>query len=540
MADAVRRVMAAGRALAEWGRHKDALVKFTQALTIDPSNVEIWDEVVFSRQELGDHVGMLAAADEMVGLDPRFGRGHYWRAYALGKLNRYAEALDSARQAIQLEPESSPAWRCLAYHSQLAGDLAQAREAATRACELDPGYSNAWSTAGRLARLTGDFAEAEQLLRQALSIDPMNLKAHAELIWVIDDQGRTEEAITLTRELVALEPVRKPSNLDDLATRLAEAGKVDHACELLRIGIAARPDYVDFRTTLVDVLRAADRREEALAMARDAVAALPDEADVWSSLAWTLPYGDPEQVAATGRATTLNPRSSWAWQRHSSALWASGDLAGAADAIRQAAAVEPGDSHDQAFAARRLRELGELTGALEFADRAVAVAPGKAVPHLRRAAALASLGRLDEALAAARTATELAPDDPQVWYHRAEVALQAGDVAEARLAAERTAELDNPHLAAEVAGIAAWVRGDRDASHAAYARALELKAGSCCSRLGHALTAAPPPAVAELESLVSPTADAFKDGAGCYTVGCWLRAQVLDRIAEQTEKRYPR
>jgi tetratricopeptide (TPR) repeat protein len=524
----------------ERARFAEALTRFTEALALEPADAALWSDVQFCRARLGDNAGSLEAADEMVRLRPDWSRGHYSRAFTLGRLYRYDEAAAAARDAVRLEPDYADNWRCLAQHLRLAGQPQEAQAAAERACELAPTEILAWIELGRQAREASDFATADRAQRRALELDPLNMEAHVEVVYCLTAQRRYQEAAAHARMALSLDwthwPSALPNLVRELAISLAEEDEVDEACELLRTAIAAQPANADLRIWFVDIQLDAGRKAAATATAREAVAALPDDAAAWSCLARVLirvrGTAAPEALASARRATELAPMSSWAWYLYGQCLRGNGHIEEAIAALHRCARAAPGLEQEQSRVSVHLRELGDPAGALAYAEHGVALSPFAARPHRRRAVALLALGQMVDALEATHTATELAPDDPVNWALRAEVGFHVGAADDARIAAEGAAKAavaradrQARHHAVEARGFAAWADGDLTAAHAAFTEASDLHDACCCSRLSAALTKQPRPSAAELAQLIGPLTD--EDDRLCCDTTCRLRAQVL-------------
>ena len=534
--DAVARLRSAGVALRDRGQYEQALARFTDALALDPNDAGIWNNVQLCRARLGDRVGALAAADEMVRLRPDWSRGHYCRAFSLGRLDRHSEAAAAAREAVRLEPDHADNWRCLAQHLRAAGLPDEARAAAQRACELEPTHVDSWIELGRHAHKARDFATADRSLRRALELEPANIEAHVVLVLSLSDQRLHKQAAEHARMALSLDWSHVRTAMPELMTTLAGSlvadGRVDDACDLLRTAIAARPDDDSLRNELVGILIGAKRPAEATAAAREAVAALPTHAASWCNLVRVLDKHSDEAEAAARTATELAPGSSWAWYLYGDCLRARGDLDAAAGAFRRCAQAGPGHEMEQSRVSAHLCELGDPAGALTYAEHGVALSPYAARPHRRRASALLALGRAAEALDASRTATTLDPDDLYNWAQRARIGFYLGAADDARSAAEHATaaaatneDRNAQHHAAEARGFAAWAEGDVSAAHAAFTEAASLHDTCCCATLGAALTRQPRPAADELADLVAPLS--AQDSHRCNNATCPLRATAL-------------
>jgi tetratricopeptide (TPR) repeat protein len=521
MSDELKRVVALGEALADRGRHREALVRFAEALAIDPTYGYAWSLIAYSQQQLEDWAGMLDAADHRIALDPEYSEGHRYRARALHRLLRYEEALASAREAVRCAPDDAEAWRRLAYELNVMGEPEQAREAIARACQLEPGYVEGWITYGTLTRELGDYPEAERRFRHALSLDSANLEALHQLAYLAGCRHDYDGAIAISKQILSIDASRR-STLTNLADDLARAERRAEAFDLLRTCIAAYPKDPDFRQDLVRRLVSAGQLDEAVAVARAAVADLPAEAVSWWCLAKALDSDDPDRLPAALRAADLAPRSYEMLVLLGDVYREAGDLDAAARAYVSAAGAEPGDRWVLEHVSNKLRyRLGRAAEALPYADRAVDLAPKLTHPHVERAAVLSALGRPAEALDAVRVATGLSSADKYTWLELVHLASLTGHHEEARAALERAASYGDDHVMHEGTAMVAYGAGDLDGARTAARQGIESDATCCCVRVVAALAGAPE--VDGTALLAGPTERSVDDGR-CYNATCSWRA----------------
>jgi tetratricopeptide (TPR) repeat protein len=71
----------------------------------------------------------------------------------------------------------------------------------------DPGFLSAYNTLGVIYRHRGHLPESERVLAYILEREPGNTFAMSNLVLVMNDEGRMEEAGALKRKLASLEPV---------------------------------------------------------------------------------------------------------------------------------------------------------------------------------------------------------------------------------------------------------------------------------------------------------------------------------------------
>lgn len=124
------------------------------------------------------------------------------------KLKRYADAMDSFRQALQ----------------------------------IDPALNSARSNLGQTLRLSGRLAEAEQVLRKAISADPRDPVLHNRLGTLLRERGFNSEAEHHYREALRLHP-DNADVLNNLGTVLNEQGNLTEAEQCFRLAIESDPGH---------------------------------------------------------------------------------------------------------------------------------------------------------------------------------------------------------------------------------------------------------------------------------------------------------
>jgi len=127
-----------------------------------------------------------------------------------------------------------------------------------------------------LKSFKGDYENAVQLLKKALEINPRYSEAAINLIYVLNELGRYDEAkkiqeklknITLKQREKTLDPfvIGKIANLHaELGERYVEIGLYEDAINEYKKAIKLRPTFVDLRTRLAVLLREQGEIEEAI------------------------------------------------------------------------------------------------------------------------------------------------------------------------------------------------------------------------------------------------------------------------------------
>ena len=218
--------------------------------------------------------------------------------------------------------------------SEALGDLDRARDLYERALEAEPDLAAARQGLRRVARTTGDWDTALTHLDAELA-----------------GAGELEREGLLAHRLDLLEAAGEPSELSDAASAQLEEdpGRVRARLAELDLALAEgrSADFAAHLDALADALATGDPVVPALLCARGAAAEAVGDAEVARSR-----YGDPRLAGASAAAGL---------DRFRTAL-ATGDQAGAADALADAAKGPVADS-DPALTAALARERAEIARA---------------------------------------------------------------------------------------------------------------------------------------------------------------------------------
>ena len=118
---------------------------------------------------------------------------------AAGRLNRVPGSQSRAtleyQRAIQLDPNSSEAWRGLALsYDGVEGRRTEAADAYLKAIHLQPDYYAPLRDYADFQRRMGNYQEAEKYWKQALKLAPQSIAQHSNLGGLYVDMGRWDDA----------------------------------------------------------------------------------------------------------------------------------------------------------------------------------------------------------------------------------------------------------------------------------------------------------------------------------------------------------
>jgi cytochrome c-type biogenesis protein CcmH/NrfG len=163
------------------GRRRKAVALLRITANAHPGRHEVWCRLAAAHLDRGEATAALVAARRALPLPGDQAWAHRLASKALSRLDRHAEAVAAARQAIRV---ASGEWRCwivLAEAYGAAGSWPDAVDAAIKAVRYQPDQVRPYLVLGDAARRTGDVKTAELAYRTALRRKPGDARVRAEL-----------------------------------------------------------------------------------------------------------------------------------------------------------------------------------------------------------------------------------------------------------------------------------------------------------------------------------------------------------------------
>jgi tetratricopeptide (TPR) repeat protein len=179
MAESIDAVLVRAAQLTADGRPRAAIELLRPVLVVHPEHSSAWCRLSVAYLDAGDVTQSLDAAKRAIVLGER-SWAHRLASLALIELDRFDEAVASAREAVKREPLD---WRC---HVTLAESLApkspkDAVAAARRAVDLAPREARPLEVLGDVAARAADTQLARRSYQDALRLDPGNEHIAASL-----------------------------------------------------------------------------------------------------------------------------------------------------------------------------------------------------------------------------------------------------------------------------------------------------------------------------------------------------------------------
>ncbi len=202
---------------------------------------------------------------------PPSGNLDAYSAYLQGRSHEARNTEAELRQAMaqyatatRLDPRYALAWAASARSGGwLAGEFLsgedakkismQSRVAAETALRLEPNLAAAHDARGELlSSMEFDWTGAEAEYRRALQLAPNTNEAMESLGILLAARGQPEQAIALTRQALATDPMRAVTYML-LSRYLTSLGRMDESALAIRKAIALEPASGIFEATLVEI-----------------------------------------------------------------------------------------------------------------------------------------------------------------------------------------------------------------------------------------------------------------------------------------------
>ena len=298
-------------------------------------------------------------------------------------------AQSAANRALELDPQSSDAFRLLGNAYLLRGEKAIAKANLEQSLTKNEKNEGTLLDLYELSLGEKNWDAALDLLRRATEVNPEN---GAKLL-ALGRKARADADLPHARQVFATAAAASPKDvsvLTEYASVLLQVKDVDAALEPLMKAAAAEPDRQIVRANLAATLRAKGLWKDAEKEYREAVRSDPDYAPALRGLGTLLlERGQAgESIEPLKKAVLRDPTNVegvWALAR---AQRQTGALKDAAESLAQSAALDKAPLDDEAGAVAY--ERGRYEEAVGFFDKALAKEPGSAVYKSNREKAAAA------------------------------------------------------------------------------------------------------------------------------------------------------
>jgi hypothetical protein len=431
-----------GMAVGNMGDHARALEKFHSAAESRTPNAALWTNQAIALNRLNRWAEALYCAEQAVALDAGFARAWEELGVAAADLGQYERALEAFRKTAAMGGPTAALWTNQAGALDRLGRGQEALRCAEQAVALDPSMAFAWEALGAVANNLGQHERALQAFRRAVEVSQPTVALWTNQAIALNGLGRRQEALQCAERAIALDEKSARAH-QELGVAVANLKQHERALEAFRKAAELSEPTAALWTNQAITLNSLGRREEALRCAEQAVGLDQKSARTYQELG----------VAAANLG------------QHERAL----------EAFRKAADVSEPTAALWTNQAIALHRLGRSQEALLCAEQAVALDEKSAPAHQQLGVAAGSLRQHERALEAFRKAADVSGPAAALWTNQAIALNNLGRREEALWCAEQAVALD-PSMARgwEQLGVAASSLGQHERALGALCKAAEL------------------------------------------------------------------
>ncbi|MGJ4927590.1 tetratricopeptide repeat protein [Bradyrhizobium sp. HKCCYLS2038] len=366
--------VANGHELRQRGDHAGSLAAFSSAREVLPNHLGILLEITKTLCNMQRFEEAEKIACEATALHPKAASPHIELALIYRRSKKHVAAVAALKAATEADPSHLGAQLELARELELSGEIIESERLLESACSRYSSKPEPYLALGGLKRRNGPHSAALAAFENAFAADPKHLGANIELATELRDLGRFEEAEKLLRDFLVGHPHSATAWVSlGLLARRREA--FDVALDAFSVAASITPLNVATQIERASELMRSGRGIEA----RDLLIAV-----------------------STFHRTSAAPLKALADIRRRE-----GNIVGAIETLRLAAALEPNDIQLNISMANCLSELRRhseadaiLTNLLQKNPEDCSVLA--AIGHLRR-----RQGRRDESLQLFQKSAEL-------------------------------------------------------------------------------------------------------------------------------------
>lgn len=426
------------------GSPVQATAYFRKALSLEPRLDNVRVELARSEIRLGQYADAIATLQPLVSKesapalalalasDAQVRMGNLKQADALLKravatapdntrlqtmaLMRQLQTGDAARPLTDLQTLAGKVQDTIADEALFTARMARGEYAAALAvldnmAKKAPGKATHQELRGRVFLAQRQFAEARAAFEQALKLDKGLFGAVASLVALDLLESKPNDAMARVQRVVDADPQHSVALLALAELKARYAGSSDEAERLLKAAVAASPLAAEPRIRLIETSLRKRRFKDAVAFAREAIAAIPGDARLLEVAGRAqLESGDVEQAASTFRSMAgAAPNAALPYIRLARVYIIQGNREAALTALRSAVEAEPSSIDAQSGLVEVLVTMNRGNEAQEYVRRQRLLRPAdpkvfslEAAYHLRLKAPEQAIAVLREGVAKTR------------------------------------------------------------------------------------------------------------------------------------------
>ena len=193
-------------------------------------------------------------------------------ALAYGDEQKWQEAINACRHAVQLIPDLAEAYKLWGNALQKMGQTSEAMGYYAKAIEIQPDLAEVYVYLGGFYSQQKKWQKARKYYQKAIMTQPEFPGAYRNLAKVLEKLGREAEATECWYQALSLEPHSADAKKHyQLGEQLLKQKQLEEAIVCYRRSIKLNPSYAQAYFRLGEILQSRGRSTEAIACFRQAV-----------------------------------------------------------------------------------------------------------------------------------------------------------------------------------------------------------------------------------------------------------------------------
>jgi tetratricopeptide (TPR) repeat protein len=164
---------------AKIGKFKEAVELLDQITTVNPGNIEAWNDKGILLWSLGNNELALESYEKAVELDSGYTDAWVNKGVVLNRLNRQEDALEAYDRALSIDSNIEEAWTNRGVVLYKLRKMKDAAESFKKGIAINPDSEEAWVNLGNTFEKMERFSDAIKAFERVLNLNSSNQDAHA-------------------------------------------------------------------------------------------------------------------------------------------------------------------------------------------------------------------------------------------------------------------------------------------------------------------------------------------------------------------------
>ncbi len=272
-----------GVALADDGKNKEAIARYSEAIRINPGYPDAHYNLAIALVDEGKNKEAIAHYSKAIRINPNFANAHYNLGNALVNLGSLKDAIRHYSEALRIDPSYAEAHYNLGIVLTEQGKINEAIRHYSEALRINPSYVEAHYNLGNALIKLESPKEAIRHYSEAIRINPDHVDAHYNLGLALANEGKNKEAIAHYSEAIRIKPDYTAAHYN-LGNALINLGSlkdaIRHYSEVLRI----KPDFAEAHYNLGNALIKLGSINEAIRHYSEALRIQPDYVEALNNI----------------------------------------------------------------------------------------------------------------------------------------------------------------------------------------------------------------------------------------------------------------